>query len=108
MCFLLFVVVCISPFLSLIAAIFEKQSFSSLMETLYRRPSPPPSVKSPPMNERTTQKFSVSTLTLLRFTLNLPCFLYSRTNDKDDEQRSFSEEMKDKLIYIAQVCFKRF
>ncbi|CAH3154885.1 unnamed protein product [Porites evermanni] len=26
-----------------------------------------------------------------------------RTNDKDDEQRSFSEEMKDKLIYIAQL-----
>lgn len=75
MCFLLFVV-CISPFLCLIAAIFEKQSFSSLMETLYRPPSPPPSVKSPPMNERTTQKFSVSTLTLLRFTPNLPCFLY--------------------------------
>ena len=32
-------------------------------------------------------------------------FALLRTQDEDDEQRSLSEEMKDKLIYIAQVSF---
>ena len=73
MCFLLFVV-CISPFLCLIAAIFEKQSFSSLMEILYRRPSPPPSVKSPPMNKRTSQKFSVKYSYAVTFYTELAMF----------------------------------
>ena len=73
MSFLLFVV-CISSFLSLVAVIFEKQIVSSLMEIVYRRASPAPLVKSPPMNKRFTQKFSVSTLTLFTFYTELAMF----------------------------------
>ena len=32
-------------------------------------------------------------------------FFSPRTQSEDEEQRSLSEEMKDKLIYISQVSF---
>ena len=33
-------------------------------------------------------------------------FVSPRTQNLDEEQRSLSEEMKDKLIYISQVSLK--
>ena len=33
-------------------------------------------------------------------------FVSPRTQNLDEEQRSLSEEMKDKLIYISQVGLK--